>query len=62
MDESTVQPDLTSIIDFEPVSGLANASRVVLKPGRNDRVSDRLTAEEWEKFERDIAEAFEIVD
>ena len=69
MDESArngslFEPILKNL-DYLPIPGWPNASLVTRKPEAEIEAPDSsyiMTAADWDKFERDIADAFERVD
>lgn len=49
-------------LEFVPLPEIPNAARIRLKPGAQlVDAAPELSAEEWDKFEKDIEESFERV-
>ena len=61
MGSGTFVEDFKQGLEFTPVEGQPNVYSI--HPRRNGKRSDDAepTAEEWDKFERDVADAFERV-
>jgi hypothetical protein len=61
MGSATFVEDFKQGLEFTPVDGLPNLFSI--RPKRNGKraVGAEMTAEEWDKFEKDVADAFEQV-
>jgi hypothetical protein len=47
--------------EFIPAEGCSNAFVIHTKKIASDSVGEKMTAEDWNKFEKDIADAFEKI-
>ena len=61
MGSGTFVDDFEAGLEFIPVAGQPNV--YVMHPRResDDRAGEEMSSEDWDKFERDIADAFEQV-
>lgn len=60
MTTETLIRDFNNTLEFTPVDGIPDASLISLKSGTKIReVPPEMSKEEWDKFEKDIEEAFE---
>ena len=62
MSAATLVKELNEAFKFAPVTGHANEYVIHAKtPGRNASAGMEMTPGDWDKFEKDIADAFEQV-
>jgi hypothetical protein len=66
---ATIVEDFNAVFEFRPVAGHPNTSIIHPRTKRARRLMSKrskdghgeMTAEDWDKFEKDIADAFEQV-
>jgi hypothetical protein len=51
--------DFKNALEFTPVEGRPNAYLIRPREQRSRPIEPDMTAEDWDKFEKDIADAFE---
>lgn len=62
METATSVEDFREAFEFAPVEGRANESIILSKaPRLNGHAGNEMTPADWDKFEKDIADAFEQV-
>jgi hypothetical protein len=62
MSAATVVEDFKEAFEFAPVEGRANEYVIHSKtPRRNGHAEKKMSPADWDKFEKDIADAFEQV-
>jgi hypothetical protein len=69
MSAATIVEDFNAVFEFRPVAGHPNTSIIHPRTERSRRVVPKrskggraeMTVEDWDKFEKDIADAFEQV-
>jgi murein endopeptidase len=55
-----LEGDFATALEFAPVIGHANEYAIRVKaPSQNGHVKNEMTPADWDKFEKDIADAFE---
>jgi hypothetical protein len=58
---ATFVEDFKRALELKPIAGSPNVCLIRLRPGTRARDKTELTPEEWDKFEKDIADAFEQI-
>lgn len=62
MSAATLVGDFNEAFEFAPVEGRSNDYLIRAKvPHRNGNAAKEMTPADWDKFEKDIADAFEQV-
>ena len=60
MSATTLTSEFAATLEFVPHPDIPGATRIRLKPGvQLPDQAQKLTEEEWDKFEKDIEESFE---
>jgi len=61
MGSATFVEDFEQALEFKPVEGHPNAYIIHPREERRSSTEPEMTAEDWDKFEKDIADTFERV-
>lgn len=61
MGTATFVQDFKDALEFEPVSGQPNVFLIRPRREPNQSVKEPMTSEDWDQFERHIADAFEQI-
>ena len=61
MSPGTFIEDFKHDLEFVPVKGRPNVYSIHVRADSLDRNGAEMTVEEWDKFEKDVADAFERV-
>ncbi|MGA2436752.1 MAG: hypothetical protein ABSG25_15865 [Bryobacteraceae bacterium] len=61
MGSATIVEDLKKAFEFTPVKGRTNDFVIHAKAPRTDSNAQEMTPADWDKFEKDIADAFEQI-
>jgi len=62
MSAATLAQEFSKALEFAPVEGRSNEYVIRAKlPHRNGNAEKEMTPADWDKFEKDIADAFEQV-
>jgi len=59
MGSATFIEDFKNALEFTPVEGSPNA--YVIRPRNQPAPAGEMTTEDWDRFEKDVADAFESV-
>ena len=61
MGTATFVDDFKQALELEPIAGSPNVCVIHFRPGTNRTEKTEMTPAEWDKFDKDIADAFEQI-
>ena len=61
MGTSTFVEEFKDELEFEPIDGQPNAFVIRPRNGQPESAKEKMTPEDWNEFERHIADAFEQI-